>query len=82
MATQRLGQAVFWSEEIDGSSLAVVLRENSAVFAFFTGNLVPGDIDLLHNFIPAELVGVVLREVQLACGWCSFRGTLMGSRFM
>ncbi len=62
MSAQRLRQPVLGPKEIYGSGLAVVLRKNSAVCSFFGGNLVPGDIDLVHNLIPAELVGIVLRK--------------------
>src|SRR5580698_11162988 len=62
MSAERRRQPVFRSEEIDGSGLPVVLRDDSAIFAFIGWNFVPRNRDLIHNLIPAELVGIVLRK--------------------
>src|ERR1700688_3123204 len=62
MSAQRGRQAIFWTEEIDGPGLSIILGHNAAILALIHGNFVPGDDDLIHNFVPTELVGVVLRK--------------------
>ena len=55
-------QAVFGSQEIDGSGLAVILRHDAAIFSLISWDLVPGDDNLIDNLVPAKLVGVVLGQ--------------------
>src|ERR1700751_6088732 len=53
-------------QKSDGACLTVVLRENAAVGALRSGDALPGEVDLIDDLLPAELVGIVLRDKGLS----------------
>src|SRR5471030_1711725 len=56
------GQAVLWSEIIDGAGLAVTVGEDRRSGALFRRQAVVNTRHLAHHIFPAELVGKVLRQ--------------------
>lgn len=62
MATQCRRQAIAAPEKINRAGLAVILREDGAIGALFRGELVPRLCGFGNDFVPAELIGVPLRQ--------------------
>src|SRR5450631_3264816 len=68
MAAQRSGQVIAAAEKIDSPGLAVILCEDAAVRTLLSGKAVPGDRRFVHNLLPAELVGIPLRQCRPSMG--------------
>src|SRR5687767_9388172 len=62
MIADRLGQPVFFSEEIDCPRLPVTIGEDRGRRALFWRKLVVNARDLPHHLLPAKFIGKMLRQ--------------------
>src|SRR6267143_1841946 len=66
MAAESARETVARTEEVDGAGLSVVLSEDAAIVVFVCGDAVPRLSGFGDDLLPAELVGVPLRQ-SCAC---------------
>src|SRR5437763_16165823 len=62
MTAERFWKAIAAPKEINGSCLAVVLREDAAIGALGGSEFIPGDGCFSDYLLPTELIGIPLRQ--------------------
>src|SRR5256885_5299135 len=62
MTAERFWKAIAAPKEINGSCLAVVLREDAAIGALGGSEVIPGDGRFSDYLLPTELVGIPPRQ--------------------
>src|SRR5271155_4349592 len=66
--TERARQTVLAPKEVDGTGLAIVLREDGAVGPVGRWNAVPGFGCFGDDLLPSELIGIPLRQRGASVG--------------
>src|ERR1700756_2934418 len=65
VAADRVRQTVLTAKEVDSSCLAIVLGKDAAIMALVRAKLVPRHGGFVDHLLPAELVGVPLRQAPM-----------------